>query len=193
MSYGDYCENCGQPTNGWFFIMIQKADGTWIERVNDSDPEPSDLYCCYDCSEQLESPIAFAQDDIDDDIEDDWSTDADVSIYLLLKNKLVVYVGIGDNPDRRAGRHYRKKWHFDDVIETPDGPYCTAEAKRREKILIRGYWPVYNKVHNYVRLTKKEERDFLGWLTCWPEGTDALCARLERVLRNRLTLGTYMG
>jgi hypothetical protein len=57
------CENCGQPTNGWFFIMIQKADGTWIERVNGSDPEPGDLYCCYDCSEQLESHIVFAIDD----------------------------------------------------------------------------------------------------------------------------------
>ena len=189
MKSGDHCENCGQPTNGWSFIMIQKADGTWIERVNGSDPEPGDLYCCYDCSEQLQPPMAFAQDDIDDD----WPTDANVYIYLLLKNQLVVYVGIGYSPDWRVNSHYRKGRHFDDVIETPDSPYCTAEAKRREKILIRCYRPIYNTVHNFGRITKKEERDFLVWLSCWPEGTDALCARIERILRIDLALGTYAG
>ena len=192
MKSGDHCENCGQPTNGWSFIMIQKADGTWIERVNGSDPEPGDLYCCYDCSEQLEPPMAFAQDDIDDDW-DPGPTDVDVSIYLLLKNKRVVYVGIGSSPESRLMCHSKKRWDFDEIIETPDSPYCRAEAERREKVPIRCFRPEYNWTHNYGRITKEEERDFHVRLSCWPEGTDALCARIERILRIDLALGTYTG
>jgi len=193
MEYGNHCEYCDQPTNGQFFIMAQQSDGTWIERVNGSDPEPSDLYCCYDCSEQLAPPRACAQDDIDlDDIVDDWPTEANVSIYLLLKNKLVVYVGITGNLGRRIKKHYRKGKHFDDVIETPDGPYRRAEAERREKILIRCYLPT-NKVHINARITKKEERELLGWLSCWPEGADALGALIERILRFDLASGMYTG
>jgi hypothetical protein len=139
------CENCGQPTNGWFFIMIQRADGTWIERVNGSDPEPGDLYCCYDCSEQLESPMVFAIDDDRDAV-----TDVNVSIYLvylLLKKGKVVYVGKSLAPENRVQRHWNVGYDFDEIIETLDGPYSESEALRQEKSLIWKYQPVYNVNH----------------------------------------------
>lgn len=139
--------------------------------------------------------MAFAQDDIDDDIDDDWSpeppTDA-TYIYLLLRNKSVVYVGIGYYSDGRMREHWRKKGlHFDDMIETPDSPYCRAEAERREKILIPCFRPEYNQKHKFRRITKKEEMEFLGWLSRWPEGNDAMCARIERILRIDLALGAH--
>jgi hypothetical protein len=195
-SVPQHCDNCHQLIDRWgTFIMVGRPNGTWTERVDGSEPAPGDLCCCYGCSEQLEPPMASAQDDLNDDIDDDWSMDAPTDatyIYLLLRNKLVVYVGIGYDPDDRMRKHWKKKGlHFDDVIETPDSPYCRAEAERREKILIRCYRPIYNTVHNYGRITKEEEREFLGWLSRWPEGNDAMCARIARILRNDLVLRTY--
>jgi hypothetical protein len=134
--------------------MIQKADGTWIERVNGSDPEPGDLCCCYECSEQLESPMVFA-------IDDDWDavTDVNVSVYLLLKKGKVVYVGKSLAPENRVQRHWKVGYDFDDIIETVDGPYSELEAFRQEKSLIWKYQPVYNVNHrNCSRIVAKMRR-----------------------------------
>ena len=147
MKSGDHCENCGQPTNGWFFIMIQKADGTWIERVNGSDPEPGNLYCCYDCSEQLEPPMTFVKDDIDDDHAMSRDQEAEeVSVYILLKDGRAAYVGIGITD--RLSAHRRKEWDFDDMIENSHGPYDRSTALRLETILIQKLYPTYNVRHN---------------------------------------------
>jgi hypothetical protein len=175
--------------------MVWRPDGTWIERVDGSAPEPSDLYCCYNCSEQLEPPLSArlrASEPVADldDTDDDAPTDA-TSIYLLLRNKLVVYAGIGLDPLARMQEHRDKGWGFDEMIETDDSPYCRAEAERREKILIPCFRPEYNQQHRFRRITKEEEREFLVWLARWPEGTDAMCARIERLMRIDLALRAH--
>ena len=85
-------------------------------------------------------------------IDDDWDavTDANVSfylVYLLLKKGKVVYVGKSLAPESRVQRHWDVGYDFDDIIETPDGPYSEPEAFRREQALIWEHQPVYNVNH----------------------------------------------
>lgn len=70
----------------------------------------------------------------------------------MLKNDVVVYVGKSFVSEYRVIKHWKKldywkkPWVFDEVVETPDGPYTEAEALRREKALIKWYQPIYNTV-----------------------------------------------
>lgn len=77
----------------------------------------------------------------------EWARNHRVYVYLLLKAKRVVYVGISMCPELRLQAHWDKGWQIDDIVETPDGPYRRDEARRREKLLISDYRPRYNVVH----------------------------------------------
>jgi hypothetical protein len=85
-----------------------------------------------------------------------------VSIYFLLFEEHIVYIGIGVRPEDRVLSHWRKGYIFDDITEDPDGPYERAFASKREKFLIRKYRPIYNMTH-----CRKERmgpiREFVEW------------------------------
>jgi hypothetical protein len=166
--------------------MVPHPDGTWTERVDGSEPEPSDLYCCYNCSEQLAPSVIPSADPGDYDDSDDFEPAGEFTIYLLLLNERVVYVGKDKRLPARLSDHSKKQgWVFNDMIETGEW-YSDPEARRREKLLIQWYGPFKNKQHKplvpkyciynskaLVRDFWRSEDDYLMFL-------DVEAQRLER-------------
>ena len=101
----------------------------------------------YDCSEQLAPSVIPSADPGDYEDSDDFEPAGEFTIYLLLHNERVVYVGKDKRSPSRLSDHSKKQgWVFNDMIETGEW-YSEPEVRRREKVLIQWYGPIYNKQH----------------------------------------------